>query len=126
MAVGVVEHVAGSRARAPRSRIAVSALVFVAIAAPTTFLAPSTGDALGPLGVFVANLASGLTFYSSGGGLGGKEGRAWRLIGFGFLITAFGVLAVGLLNVVLTDVAAFGPTDLIFLSGYGFIVVGLG
>ena len=76
--------------------------------------------------MLVGNATAGLLFYRGGVSLGGKEGRAWRFVGLGFMTISTGVLVVAVMNALSPDVKAFGPQDLIFIPGYAVIFLGLG
>ncbi len=126
MAFGALERTDPAVATPPRPRLAVAAFAFVLIAIPLSLLVPGLDLPLGVVGMMIGQTTAGLLFLRGAAQLTGKERRAWRLMGFGFLIVATGITFVATLNAVFPDIAAFGPPDLIFLTGYGAIMTGIG
>ncbi len=125
MAIGALEPAAVPSARTPRPRVAVVIFALVVLAIPTAFIFPSTELPLGVLGVLIGHATAGILFVRGARTLGGKEARAWRFVGFGFMTTSSGVLIVAILNSIVEQVPAFGPQDIVFLFGYGMTFAGL-
>jgi signal transduction histidine kinase len=126
MAIGALEHTLAPALPTRYRRIGWAVFAFVVVAIPTTFMVPSSDAVLGVLGVLVGHGVAGYAFVRGSAVLEVKEGRAWRFVGFGYLITASGVLVVAAMNAASTNVRAFGPQDIIFMAGYATIFFGLG
>lgn len=84
---------------------------------------PSAADIVGPLGLFLGGISGGVTFVVGAGHLEGRERLSWTLVGVGMLLIATGVAVVSIIAS-LSEVAAFGPTDILFLGGYAAGIVG--
>jgi len=84
---------------------------------------PSAEDTAGPIGLFLGSVSAGVTFVVGARRLHGRERVSWTFVGVGLLLIATGVFAVALISS-FTEMAAFGPPDLLFLSGYAFGIVG--
>ncbi len=84
---------------------------------------PSAADTVGPLGLFLGGISAGITFVVGAGHLEGRERLSWTLVGVGMLLVATGVAVVSIIAS-LSEVAAFGPTDILFLGGYLAGIVG--
>ena len=96
-------------------------------AAVFTLIAPQEiGEHVGSVVLLVGNTVGGVAIIRRSRRLEGGERRAWLLIGLGFLIATMGVLVVGIIDLAVGGVPAFGPIDLIFFGGYVVIIGGLG
>jgi signal transduction histidine kinase len=56
----------------------------------------------------------------------GRDRLAWRLIGIGFSVVSAGILTIAIIDTFFGPAPAFGPADLIILSGYVLILTGFG
>lgn len=100
--------------------------VMAASAVATLFLNTEAASALMALTVPFGLISASVTFLRRAASLEPKERRAWRLIGAGMGIGGLGVIVLAIMLVAEPDTAAFGPTDLVYLTGYGVTLVGLG
>ena len=126
MAIGALDRAPARTGLVSHSRFGWAVFVLVTLSVPITVLFPSIDTDLGVVGVLVGNATAGLLFYRGGVSLGGKEGRAWCFVGLGFMTISTGVLVVAVMNALSPDVKAFGPQDLVFITGYAVIFLGLG
>ncbi len=103
-----------------------SSAVFVLLAVAavaTTTTNSETASGVMAISMLAGLILAGVTFVRNSKSLDREEHRAWRLVGYGLLVTAAGnvVLIVASL---LTPVGAFGSLDLIYLSGYAVGIAG--
>lgn len=84
---------------------------------------PDLSGEFGALGVVVANTVAGVLMLRASA-RPGSERAAWRFMGFAFIMSAMGVIAVGIASTVGT-VPAFGPLDVFFLGAYTLLVLGI-
>ncbi|GBE21448.1 MAG TPA: HAMP domain-containing histidine kinase [Actinobacteria bacterium] len=102
-----------------------AAVVFalLSVLAVISATVPSAADTAGPIGLFLGGISAGVTFLVGARHLEGRERVSWTLVGIGLLLIATGVFSVALISS-LTEMAAFGPPDILFLGGYAFGIVG--
>ncbi|MEA3510115.1 MAG: HAMP domain-containing sensor histidine kinase [Actinomycetota bacterium] len=101
------------------------ALVFLSVCGVVWLLAPrSVGEPLSFVAIFVGAIVAGLTFIRRSRLLAGRERRAWTLVGWGFTVGSFGMIALGVTAAAQGEVRAFGPADLVFILGYLGVLVG--
>lgn len=103
-------------------------LVAVALATITVALVgvatrPELAGEFGSVGVLVGNAIAGVLMLRASK-VPGTERMAWRLMGMGMLISAVGVVVVGVASTV-GEVPAFGPLDAFFLTTYLMVVLGI-
>jgi signal transduction histidine kinase len=104
-------------------------VAFALISITTVIVIFSDGDtraAAASIGVFAGNMAAGAIFVQKASTLPRRERRAWTLVGRGLMIAASGIVAVIAWGVVTGDIPTYGVTDLFFVTGYAFILVGIG
>jgi signal transduction histidine kinase len=106
-------------------RVSLGIAGLVALVAVWTIIDPSIEEGLGPLAVILGNATAGVLMVRGGRTLPRAEGRAWILVGLGMVVAAVGVLTVGIINEMTGNAAAFGPTDLIFITTYIAVIAGL-
>lgn len=102
--------------------------VFGLIAIAAVVVAVVDGDtraAVASVGVFAGNMTAGVIFLRKARSLPPRERRAWTLVGRGLMIAASGIIVVVLWGVVTGTAPAFGVTDIVFVAGYVFILVGI-
>jgi len=103
----------------------VLALIFLGVSAVIWLFAPrSIGEPVSFVAIFVGGLVAGLTFIRRSRYLAGRERRAWMLVGWGFTVGSFGMVALGVTAVIQGEAPAFGPADLVFILGYLGVLVG--
>ncbi|MFV9672140.1 MAG: ATP-binding protein [Acidimicrobiia bacterium] len=101
------------------------ALVFLSVSGAVWLFAPrSVGEPLSFLAIFVGAIVAGLTFIRRSRLLVGRERRAWTLVGWGFTVGSFGMIALAVTAAVQGDAPAFGPADLVFILGYLGVLIG--
>jgi signal transduction histidine kinase len=88
-----------------------------------SFVVPDQIFELGFIGMFVGPAIAGTLIFQGAHVHPDREALAWRLIGVGFLLAAFG-LGLTIVLDLLFGIPVFGPTDLIFLSAYGIAITG--
>lgn len=91
--------------------------------AVTSFISPAVAPTVGPVGLLVGGFSSGVAFIVGARGMDSRERLSWTLIGVGLLLAATGVVAFGVVSSI-TQLAAFGPPDILLLLGYGVGIVG--
>lgn len=99
-------------------------LTLLAMTAIGSLVFPDTGYVLGPIGLIVGGISSGTTFIVVGRRLEGRERLSWTLIGAALIVAAVGALAFSILALV-SQVAAFGPPDLLVLTGFFVGILGI-
>ncbi|MGB5166788.1 MAG: HAMP domain-containing sensor histidine kinase [Acidimicrobiia bacterium] len=100
-------------------------IVLLAMAGAVWVVAPrSVGEPVSSVAIFVGALVGGITFIRRSRFLTGREHRAWTLVGWGFTVGSFGMVAIGVTAVVQGDAPAFGIADAIFVLGYLGVLVG--
>lgn len=105
---------------------AIAAFGLIAIAAMVVVVADGdTRAAAASIGVFAGNMTAGVIFIRKSRSLPPRERRAWTLVGRGLMIAAFGIIAVACWGIVAGTAPAFGITDIVFVVGYVFILVGI-
>ena len=97
--------------------VLVSAVIFVIVL-------PDRAEEPGVLAMLVGYGAAGSTLLRKAWRMKGRERLSWTLVGSGFVAAAAGVTAVGIVQTVTGSIAAFGPTDLFFITAYAFILAG--
>jgi signal transduction histidine kinase len=103
----------------------VLALIFLGVSAVIWLFAPrSVGEPVSFVAIFVGGLVAGLTFVRRSRYLAGRERRAWTLVGWGFTIGSFGMVALGVTAIIQGEAPAFGPADVVFILGYLGVLVG--
>ena len=70
--------------------------------------------------------AVGILLVRSSRHMDGRDRRAWRLIGMGFLVVGVGILTIAILDVAFGPIPAFGPPDIIVIAGYALVLAGFG
>jgi len=78
-----------------------------------------------PLGVMFGNATAGWLILRAARAHSDRERVAWRLVGSGLLLGAFGVLSVALWSIIRPPAPAFGPTDVIFVGAYAVLILGI-
>ena len=118
-----LERVPQSLVDLPRLPLATLVLLFLAgivwLIAP-----PSIGDPVSSVAIFVGALVAGVTFIRRARLLTGRERRAWTIVGWGFAVGSFGMVAIGVTAVLRGEAPAFGVADAIFVLGYVGVLVG--
>jgi signal transduction histidine kinase len=105
---------------------AIAVFGLIAIAALVVALADGDTRAVAAsVGVFAGNMTAGAIFVRKARSLPPRERRAWTLVGRGLMIAASGIIVVVLWGAVTGTVPAFGVTDIVFVAGYVFILVGI-
>jgi signal transduction histidine kinase len=79
---------------------------------------------IGLAGMLLGHGVAGLLIFRGGKVHPDREALAWRLIGLALMLAGLGVAATGVLASI-GILPAFGPHDLIFLSVYATVIVGL-
>ncbi len=95
------------------------------VAAIAIVLVPDLGPDLAPVFVMLNAAVAGTLYLRKARGFDGRERQAWTLIGSGFVVAAVGVLGLGSYQAVTGEAPAFGPADLLFISTYVIITIGL-
>lgn len=97
----------------------------LAIGVLVCLLIPEVSGDVGGVGLLIGLATAAYLMVSRSRPLAPKERRAWRWIATTFCLLWVGVLAVGVLTTLNVSVSSFGPLDVLFLGGYGAILVGL-
>ncbi|MEN8234119.1 MAG: HAMP domain-containing sensor histidine kinase [Actinomycetota bacterium] len=106
-------------------RLPLIALVFIGASGIAWLVAPeSIGEPLSFVAIFVGALVAGLTFIVRARLLAGRERQAWALVGWGFTVGSFGMVALAATTVIHGEAPAFGPADAVFILGYLGVLVG--
>ena len=106
-------------------RLPLAAIVLLFSAGIVWAIAPrSIGDSVSSIAIFVGALVAGVTFILRARLLTGRERRAWTIVGWGFAIGSFGMVAIGVTAVLRGEAPAFGLADAIFVLGYVGVLVG--
>jgi signal transduction histidine kinase len=106
-------------------RLPLVTLVLLLLAGIVWLVAPrSIGDPVSSIAIFVGALVAGVTFIRRARLLTGRERRAWTIVGWGFAVGSFGMVAIGVTAVLRGEVPAFGIADAIFVLGYVGVLVG--
>ncbi len=103
----------------------VGAGLFVAGCLIAVVIDPAVSETAGPLGILVAFIAAGVLFLTGARNLPSDERLTWRLLGFGVLSGAVGVLGVGAAEALGYQPPAYGPFDVFFAGGYLLVASGL-
>ena len=98
--------------------------VMLAVSIAMVILVPEQGETFGPLGVLLGYGATGFVLVRKVRRMEGREKQAWTLVGAGFLVAAFGIGTVAVIQTVTGSVNAFGPTDVLFILSYILILAG--
>jgi signal transduction histidine kinase len=104
------------------ARVGLSVMVAGAVA--SRHMESETASSVMAVLVLAGLLVAGPLFIRRSRGLEAKERRAWRLLGTGLMIAGLGVLVLGITWAVNPDVQAFGPADVLYLTGYLVGIVG--
>ena len=96
----------------------------LALAIAVTIVLPEQAEMAGPLGVMLGYGATGFVLVGKVRNMRGREKRAWAFVGAGFLVAAFGIALVAVIQSVSGSVGAFGPTDILFILTYILILTG--
>jgi signal transduction histidine kinase len=104
-------------------RTAVGVLVALVGLAVASVLMPGMRDITGPAGLFAGSISAGITFIVEARHLEHRERLAWTLVGVGLVVIGAGIATVAAVTAV-ASLPAFGPPDLLFLSGYALWVAG--
>ena len=107
----------------PRWPLAAIALLVVSGAA-WLFAPKSIGEPLSYVAIFVGAIVAGVTFIRRSRLLTGREHQAWTLVGWGFTVGSFGMVALGVTDVVSGGAPAFGAADVVFILGYLGVLIG--
>ncbi|NNF62877.1 MAG: HAMP domain-containing histidine kinase [Acidimicrobiia bacterium] len=99
------------------------AIATIAVAFVGVSTRPDLAGEFGSVGVLVGNAVAGMLMFRASK-VPGTERMAWRLMGLGMLVSVVGVVAVGVASTV-SDVPAFGPLDIFFLTAYSLLVLGI-
>ena len=101
-------------------------IVLLAAAAAFTLVASQeVGEYVGSAVLLVGNSVGGVAMVRRARTLEGSERLPWMLVGAGFLIATIGVLMVGVVDLAVGGVPAFGPIDFLFFAGYVVVLAGL-
>lgn len=109
--------------RMTRGQMAALALLTAILA--LAILAPESAETAGPLGVMLGYGAAGMIITKKTQGMTGRDRRAWRLVGTGFLAAATGVALLAAFQLATGSVSAFGPLDTFFVTAYALVLTGL-
>ncbi|MEN8112798.1 MAG: HAMP domain-containing sensor histidine kinase [Actinomycetota bacterium] len=102
-----------------------AALVFLGVSGVAWVVATeSIGEPLSFVAIFIGALVAGLTFVVRSRLLIGRERQAWSLVGWGFTVGSFGMVALAVTTAVKGEAPAFGPADAVFILGYLGVLVG--
>ncbi|MDH3259796.1 MAG: HAMP domain-containing histidine kinase [Acidimicrobiia bacterium] len=101
-------------------------LVALTLACAAVITIPAQKDAIGPPGMLIGVGAVGILLVRSSRHMDGRDRRAWRLIGMGFLVVGVGILTIAILDVAFGPIPAFGPPDIIVIAGYALVLAGFG
>lgn len=85
---------------------------------------PEVGETVASVALFFGAIVAGITFIRRSRFLAGRERRAWTLVGWGFTVGSFGMVAIGVTAVLHGEAPAFGPADVIFILGYLGVLIG--
>ncbi len=101
------------------------ALIVLGAAGLVWLVAPSeVGEPVASVAIFFGAIVAGVTFIRRSRMLVGRERRAWTLVGWGFTVGSFGMVALGVTTVVRGEAPAFGPADVVFILGYLGVLIG--
>jgi signal transduction histidine kinase len=101
------------------------ALIVLGSAGLVWLVAPSSvGEPVASVAIFFGAIVAGITFIRRSRLLAGRERQAWALVGWGFTVGSFGMVALGMTTIVRGGAPAFGPADAIFIMGYLGVLVG--
>lgn len=106
-------------------RVPVLVAVTVALVAVWTLFDPSIEESIGAPALLLGNATAGVLFVRSARQLPRSERRAWTLVGAGMLTAVVGVVTLEIVNAVVGNADAFGPTDVIFVLTYVTVAVGV-
>jgi signal transduction histidine kinase len=105
--------------------VALLVVVLMVVAGITLIVPQETGELVGSGALLIGNTTAAVIIIRRARRLEGAERRPWVLIGSGFLVATLGVLVVGVIDVVVGGIRAFGPADFLFFAGYVVVLTGL-
>jgi len=100
--------------------------MFLGAAVAASVVRPDQADIIGPVAVMIGYGSAGVTMMRKARRMEGREGLSWSLVGAGFLTAATGIAVVAVIQTVSGSIAAFGPTDLFFITSYLLTLAGFG
>ncbi len=101
------------------------AMIFLGVSGVAWLVAPrAVGEPLSFTAIFFGALVAGLAFIRRSRLLTGRERQAWTLVGWGFTVGSFGMVALGVTTAIQGEAPAFGPADAVFILGYVGVLIG--
>lgn len=107
---------------AVRDWVVIGLVVLMGVA---TVVDPASAGTTATLGMLIGMGYAGMLCIGRSRRLDGRERIAWSLIGAGQLSGAVGVLVVGVLELAVGSMPAFGPTDAFFVLSYVLLLAGV-